>query len=60
MREQRLLAALDAGVRGEDALLDAAWPDAPPAVRGFAALSLRAHLEKLREEGAAGESGPCH
>ncbi len=51
MRERRLVAALDAGVRGEDALLDAAWPDAPPAVRGFAALSLRAHLEKLREEG---------
>jgi glyoxylase-like metal-dependent hydrolase (beta-lactamase superfamily II) len=53
MREQRLLAALAAGVRGEDALLDAAWPDAPPAVRGFAALSLRAHLEKLREDGRA-------
>jgi glyoxylase-like metal-dependent hydrolase (beta-lactamase superfamily II) len=52
-RERKLLAALDAGVRGEDALLDAAWPDAPPAVRQFAALSLRAHLEKLREEGRA-------
>jgi glyoxylase-like metal-dependent hydrolase (beta-lactamase superfamily II) len=51
MRERRLVAALDAGVRGEDALLDAAWPEAPPAVRGFAALSLRAHLEKLREDG---------
>jgi glyoxylase-like metal-dependent hydrolase (beta-lactamase superfamily II) len=51
MREQRLVAALEAGVRGEDALLDAAWPDAPPAVRSFAALSLRAHLEKLHEEG---------
>jgi glyoxylase-like metal-dependent hydrolase (beta-lactamase superfamily II) len=50
-RERRLVAALDAGVRGEDALLDAAWADAPAAVRGFAALSLRAHLEKLREEG---------
>jgi glyoxylase-like metal-dependent hydrolase (beta-lactamase superfamily II) len=52
-RERKLLAALDAGVRGEDALLDAAWADAPPAVRQFAALSLRAHLEKLREEGRA-------
>jgi glyoxylase-like metal-dependent hydrolase (beta-lactamase superfamily II) len=50
-RERKLVAALDAGVRGEDALLDAAWEDAPPAVRQFAALSLRAHLEKLREEG---------
>jgi glyoxylase-like metal-dependent hydrolase (beta-lactamase superfamily II) len=57
MREERLVAALAAGVRGEDALLDAAWPDAPPAVRGFAALSLRAHLEKLREEGRAWETG---
>jgi glyoxylase-like metal-dependent hydrolase (beta-lactamase superfamily II) len=50
-RERRLLAALDAGLRDEDALLDAAWADAPAAVRPFAAISLRAHLEKLREEG---------
>jgi glyoxylase-like metal-dependent hydrolase (beta-lactamase superfamily II) len=50
-RERKLLAALDAGVRGEDALLDAAWADAPAAVRPFAAISLRAHLEKLREDG---------
>jgi glyoxylase-like metal-dependent hydrolase (beta-lactamase superfamily II) len=50
-RERMLLAALDAGVRGEDALLDAAWADAPAAVRPFAAVSLRAHLEKLREDG---------
>ena len=50
-RERMLLAALDAGVRGEDALLDAAWADAPAAVRQFAAISLRAHLEKLREDG---------
>ncbi|HWK25036.1 MAG TPA: MBL fold metallo-hydrolase [Solirubrobacter sp.] len=50
-RERRLLAALDAGARGEDELLDAAWADAPASVRQFAALSLRAHLEKLREEG---------
>jgi hypothetical protein len=38
-------------VRGEDALLDAAWADAPAAVRPLAAVSLRAHLEKLREDG---------
>jgi glyoxylase-like metal-dependent hydrolase (beta-lactamase superfamily II) len=52
-RERKLLAALEAGVsrEDEDALLDAAWADAPPAVRPFAAVSLRAHLEKLREEG---------
>jgi len=50
-RERKLVAALDAGVRDEDALLVAAWDDAPAAVRGFAAVTLRAHLEKLREEG---------
>jgi glyoxylase-like metal-dependent hydrolase (beta-lactamase superfamily II) len=52
-RERRLLAALDHGLRSEDELLDAAWADAPEALRPFAAVSLRAHLEKLREEGRA-------
>jgi glyoxylase-like metal-dependent hydrolase (beta-lactamase superfamily II) len=50
-RETKLLAALEAGARSEDDLLDAAWADAPAAVRPFAAITLRAHLEKLREEG---------
>ena len=49
-RERMLLAALDAGAETEDELLDAAWADAPPIVRPFAAQSLRAHMEKLREE----------
>jgi glyoxylase-like metal-dependent hydrolase (beta-lactamase superfamily II) len=52
-RERRLLDALDRGVRGEDELLDAVWDDAPPALRDAAAVTLRAHLEKLREEGRA-------
>jgi len=52
-RERKLLAALQAGARTEDELLDAAWDDAPANVRRFAALSLRAHLDKLREEGLA-------
>jgi glyoxylase-like metal-dependent hydrolase (beta-lactamase superfamily II) len=52
-RERRLLAALEAGLSTEDDLLDAAWADAPPELRPFAALSLRAHLEKLRAEGRA-------
>ena len=52
-RERRLLAALDRGLRSEDELLDAAWADAPEALRPFAAVSLRAHLEKLRDEGRA-------
>jgi glyoxylase-like metal-dependent hydrolase (beta-lactamase superfamily II) len=50
-REHKLLAALAAGVSDEDGLLDAAWEDAPPQVRPFAAITLRAHMDKLREEG---------
>jgi glyoxylase-like metal-dependent hydrolase (beta-lactamase superfamily II) len=52
-REQRLVAALDRGLRSEDELLDAAWDDAPEPLRPFAAVSLRAHLQKLRGEGRA-------
>jgi glyoxylase-like metal-dependent hydrolase (beta-lactamase superfamily II) len=52
-RERRLLAALERGLRSEDELLDAAWDDAPVELRPFAAVSLRAHLEKLRAEGRA-------
>ena len=50
-RERRLVEALDAGLRGQDELLDAAWPDAPAGLRYFAGLSLASHLEKLNEEG---------
>jgi glyoxylase-like metal-dependent hydrolase (beta-lactamase superfamily II) len=50
-REAALVAALDRGLRTRDELLDAAWGDAPPALRDVAALSLAAHLEKLRDEG---------
>jgi glyoxylase-like metal-dependent hydrolase (beta-lactamase superfamily II) len=50
-RERRLLEALAAGLRGEGELLDAAWSEVPPELRAAAALTLEAHLEKLREEG---------
>ena len=50
-REDRLVRALDAGLRERDELLDAAWSDAPAALRPAAAMTLDAHLEKLREEG---------
>ena len=50
-RERALLAALDRGLRRREELLDAAWADAPPALRPAAALTLAAHLGKLREEG---------
>ena len=52
-RERRLMAALERGLSSENELLDAAWSDAPAELRPVAALSLRAHLEKLREEGRA-------
>ncbi len=50
-REAALVAALDRGLRTRDELLDAAWPDAPPALRAAAGLSLEAHVNKLHEEG---------
>jgi glyoxylase-like metal-dependent hydrolase (beta-lactamase superfamily II) len=50
-RERRLVAALDAGLRRRDDLLDAAWSEVPPELRPAAALTLAAHLEKLAEEG---------
>jgi glyoxylase-like metal-dependent hydrolase (beta-lactamase superfamily II) len=50
-RERRLLAALDAGLRTRDDLLDRAWSDTPRELRPAAALTLDAHLEKLAHEG---------
>lgn len=50
-RERRLLAALEAGRRSEAELLDAAWGDVPGALRGAAAVTLAAHLDKLAGEG---------
>ncbi len=50
-RERLLLEALEAGARTEDELLDHAWSDAPAHLRGAAALTLRAHMEKLEAEG---------
>ena len=50
-REARLAAALERGVRGDDALLDAVWDDAPAQLRLPARLTLHAHLRKLGAEG---------
>ena len=52
MRERRLLAALERGERSREALLDEVWDDAPPEVRGAAALVMEAHLQKLAAEGS--------
>ncbi len=50
-RERMLVAALEAGRRSTDDLLDAAWSDVPASMRPAAALAMRAHLEKLDAEG---------
>jgi glyoxylase-like metal-dependent hydrolase (beta-lactamase superfamily II) len=50
-RERRLVAALDAGLRTADDLLDRVWSDAPAALRPAATVTLAAHLDKLDEEG---------
>jgi glyoxylase-like metal-dependent hydrolase (beta-lactamase superfamily II) len=49
-RERNLLAALDAGARTHDELLDRAWSDVPAELRPAARVTLEAHLEKLRDE----------
>lgn len=46
-RERRLVEALEAGLSGEDELLDRVWDDAPPLLREAARVTLRAHLIKL-------------
>jgi len=50
-REAALLAALDAGARTVDELLDRAWGDVPEALRPAAAVTLAAHMDKLAGEG---------
>jgi glyoxylase-like metal-dependent hydrolase (beta-lactamase superfamily II) len=50
-RERRLVSALDGGARTADELLDAVWDDAPGILRLAAAVTLRAHIDKLEDEG---------
>jgi glyoxylase-like metal-dependent hydrolase (beta-lactamase superfamily II) len=50
-REARLVAALEAGERSREGLLEAAWDDVPGPLRGAAAVAMQAHLEKLEAEG---------
>jgi glyoxylase-like metal-dependent hydrolase (beta-lactamase superfamily II) len=49
-RERRLVAAIAAGRRTVDELLDEVWADAPPALRMAATVTLAAHLDKLADE----------
>ncbi len=50
-RERRLVAALEAGARTHDEMLDAAWSEVRSELRPAARITLEAHLEKLRDEG---------
>ena len=50
-REDRLVAALDRGERRRAALLAEVWDDVPEELRPAAAIAMRAHLEKLDDEG---------
>ncbi len=50
-REDALVAALAAGRRSDDELLDAAWADVPDVLRFPARLTMHAHLRKLGAEG---------
>jgi glyoxylase-like metal-dependent hydrolase (beta-lactamase superfamily II) len=49
-RERKLLAALEAGERSRARLLELAWDDVPPELRGAAAMVMEAHLQKLAAE----------
>jgi Beta-lactamase associated winged helix domain len=46
-----VMAALDAGKRSVDELLDDVWDDAPSQLRMAATVTLAAHLDKLADEG---------
>ena len=50
-RHRRVIAALAAGRRTVDELLDEVWDDAPAVLRPAAAVTLAAHLDMLEEEG---------
>jgi glyoxylase-like metal-dependent hydrolase (beta-lactamase superfamily II) len=56
-REAALIAALEAGERSRERLLDAAWADVPEPMRPAAAMAMQAHLEKLDAEGGLDLAG---
>jgi glyoxylase-like metal-dependent hydrolase (beta-lactamase superfamily II) len=49
-RENRLLIALNEGLRTVPELLDAVWGDVPEELRGAAKATLAAHLDKLEDD----------
>lgn len=57
-REERLVAALEDGLRADDDLLDRVWDDAPEQLRPAALLTMRSHLRKLAGEGRLPDDVP--
>ena len=57
-REDQIVAALRAGIRQPDAIVDRLYDGLAPALRGMARESVVAHLIKLREDGRARADGP--
>jgi len=58
---EEVLEALEAGARSEGELIRRAWSDAPAPLYAPTALTLRAHLDKLAEEGRLPEDvDPAH
>lgn len=57
MREAAIAARVEAGVERIDAIVDALYSGLDPRLKGAAALSVLAHLEKLRDEGRVSSAG---
>jgi glyoxylase-like metal-dependent hydrolase (beta-lactamase superfamily II) len=57
MRENKILAAVEAGASLPHEIVEAAYTDVNPAMYGLAERSTIAHLEKLEEEGRVVRSG---
>jgi glyoxylase-like metal-dependent hydrolase (beta-lactamase superfamily II) len=49
-RENRLILALNEGLRTVPDLLNAVWPEVPAELRGAATATLAAHLDKLEDD----------
>lgn len=57
MRESQILGAVAAGIGRVDALVAHCYPDLAPVLHWAAAVTVRAHLEKLRIEGRVRRAG---
>jgi glyoxylase-like metal-dependent hydrolase (beta-lactamase superfamily II) len=60
MREQQVLATLEAGIATVPAIVARLYADVHPGLHGAAALTVRAHLQKLAAEGVVTEGPDEH